>query len=364
MTFETPDASDATAEPRIGFATATLALLGEGATPGELAARLRDAGLEPAPHVADALLRDLVDLGLARVARTESDGPRFVRSTLGEEVAAASLASGAIRGGLDALERLRSDLLATVAHELRTPLTAIRTSSGLLLDPASEPTDEQRRQLLLAIERNADRMQRLVADLLDLARFREGRIALQRRRFDAAELAREAAATIAPLFAEAGQRRRFDAAELAREAAATIAPLFAEAGQALVVHPPRHPRAVFGDRRRLEQALLNLLSNAQKFSPPGTTVDLEIVATDGQVAWVVRDAGVGIDAADRAQLFERFFVGRTDRTGAGRGTGLGLPIARAIAQAHGGEIEVESQPGVGSTFRLVVPLLGPDDDEP
>jgi signal transduction histidine kinase len=335
MTFETPDASDATAEPRIGFATATLALLGEGATPGELAARLRDAGLEPAPHVADALLRDLVDLGLARVARTESDGPRFVRSTLGEEVAAASLASGAIRGGLDALERLRSDLLATVAHELRTPLTAIRTSSGLLLDPASEPTDEQRRQLLLAIERNADRMQRLVADLLDLARFREGRIALQ--------------------------RRRFDAAELAREAAATIAPLFAEAGQALVVHPPRHPRAVFGDRRRLEQALLNLLSNAQKFSPPGTTVDLEIVATDGQVAWVVRDAGVGIDAADRAQLFERFFVGRTDRTGAGRGTGL---IARAIAQAHGGEIEVESQPGVGSTFRLVVPLLGPDDDEP
>ena len=338
MTFETPDASDATAEPRIGFATATLALLGEGATPGELAARLRDAGLEPAPHVADALLRDLVDLGLARVARTESDGPRFVRSTLGEEVAAASLASGAIRGGLDALERLRSDLLATVAHELRTPLTAIRTSSGLLLDPASEPTDEQRRQLLLAIERNADRMQRLVADLLDLARFREGRIALQ--------------------------RRRFDAAELAREAAATIAPLFAEAGQALVVHPPRHPRAVFGDRRRLEQALLNLLSNAQKFSPPGTTVDLEIVATDGQVAWLVRDAGVGIDAADRAQLFERFFVGRTDRTGAGRGTGLGLPIARAIAQAHGGEIEVESQPGVGSTFRLVVPLLGPDDDEP
>ena len=338
MTFETPDASDATAEPRIAFATATLALLGEGATPGELAARLRDAGLEPAPHVADALLRDLVDLGLARVARTESDGPRFVRSTLGEEVAAASLASGAIRGGLDALERLRSDLLATVAHELRTPLTAIRTSSGLLLDPASEPTDEQRRQLLLAIERNADRMQRLVADLLDLARFREGRIALQ--------------------------RRRFDAAELAREAAATIAPLFAEAGQALVVHPPRHPRAVFGDRRRLEQALLNLLSNAQKFSPPGTTVDLEIVATDGQVAWVVRDAGVGIDAADRAQLFERFFVGRTDRTGAGRGTGLGLPIARAIAQAHGGEIEVESQSGVGSTFRLVVPLLGPDDDEP
>jgi len=338
MTFETPDASDATAEPRIGFATATLALLGEGATPGELAARLRDAGLEPAPHVADALLRDLVDLGLARVARTESDGPRFVRSTLGEEVAAASLASGAIRGGLDALERLRSDLLATVAHELRTPLTAIRTSSGLLLDPASEPTDEQRRQLLLAIERNADRMQRLVADLLDLARFREGRIALQ--------------------------RRRFDAAELAREAAATIAPLFAEAGQALVVHPPRHPRAVFGDRRRLEQALLNLLSNAQKFSPPGTTVDLEIVATDGQVAWLVRDAGVGIDAVDRAQLFERFFVGRTDRTGAGRGTGLGLPIARAIAQAHGGEIEVESQPGVGSTFRLVVPLLGPDDDEP
>ena len=338
MTFETADASDATAEPRIGFATATLALLGEGATPGELAARLRDAGLEPAPHVADALLRDLVDLGLARVARTESDGPRFVRSTLGEEVAAASLASGAIRGGLDALERLRSDLLATVAHELRTPLTAIRTSSGLLLDPASEPTDEQRRQLLLAIERNADRMQRLVADLLDLARFREGRIALQ--------------------------RRRFDAAELAREAAATIAPLFAEAGQALVVHPPRHPRAVFGDRRRLEQALLNLLSNAQKFSPPGTTVDLEIVATDGQVAWLVRDAVVGIDAVDRAQLFERFFVWRTDRTGAGRGTGLGLPIARAIAQAHGGEIEVESQPGVGSTFRLVVPLLGPDDDEP
>ena len=118
---------------------------------------------------------------------------------------------------------------------------------------------------------------------------------------------------------------------------------------------------MYGDHRRLEQALVNLLSNALRFSPEGGRVT---VAVGREARWAtlsVRDAGPGIPDADRPRLFERFFVGRTDRGGPRDGVGLGLPTALAIAQAHGGRIDVESEPGSGSTFRLVVPIDGPDD---
>ncbi len=143
---------------------------------------------------------------------------------------------------LEELERLRTDLLSTIAHELRTPLTAVRTSAGLLLDPTSEPTDDQRRALLAAIERNGDRMQRLVDDILELSRFRAGHVTLQLRRFGAAALAESAIAVVEPMAATHGQRIDLDVRVSA-------------------------DHRVYGDRRRLEQALVNLVANAQRFSP-------------------------------------------------------------------------------------------------
>ncbi len=117
---------------------------------------------------------------------------------------------------------------------------------------------------------------------------------------------------------------------------------------------------VFGDRPRLDRALLNLVANAHHFAPDGGRITVRLNrSTDGMIRWSVTDDGPGISAADQAHLFERFFVGRHDPNSPQEGVGLGLPRALAIAQAHGGSIEVRSRPGRGSTFTLVVPAAGP-----
>ena len=334
-----PAANDASPseERLVPLLPAALALVGEGATPGSLAAAFAGLGLGPAPGLSEALLLELERLGLVRVAHGRDAEAFRVRTTLGEAYAQ-HVGSGDVRAALADLETLRSDLVSTISHELRTPLTAVRTSIGLLLDPGSEPTDEQRAVLLETIGRNADRMQRLIADVLDLTRFRQGRIGLQRRTFDAGSLGVDVAVAIAPLLARSGQSIRLSA--------------------------PPEPVAVYGDRPRLEQALLNLVSNAQKFSPPGAEIGLATVSDGEHVRWTVTDCGPGIPDADRVRLFERFFVGRGDRGERRGGTGLGLPIAKAIAQAHGGDIEVQSEVGAGSEFTLVVPAFAGEDVEP
>jgi signal transduction histidine kinase len=172
-------------------------------------------------------------------------------------------------------------------------------------------------------------MQRLLADLLDLARLRSGRLEMEVATFDAREVANQLAEELAPMAAARDQR--------------------------LVVEVPDRPVEVRGDQRRLEQAVLNLVSNAQKFSGPGSEVTLRVSRDDGgTVRWSVIDRGPGIGPDERDRLFERFFVGTSDRRAAG-GSGIGLPTALAIAQAHGGTIEVESELGAGSAFHVVVP---------
>jgi len=310
-----------------------LSLLAEPMTADELAAAVSGDGLELTAARAGDLMGRLERLGLARVAGYAAGEARYVATSLGMRAASAvATAEPELRLGLEELERLRSDLLATVGHELRTPLTAIRTSAGILLDPGLDPTDSQRRQLLGTIARSADRMQRLVTELLDLARLRAGAIEMARDEFDARELARDVAVAVEPM---AAARQQLVRLELGRE-----------------------PLRVVGDRRRLEQALLNLVANAQKFSPSGVDVTITVDGGGGRVRWTVIDEGPGIGPDEQARLFERFFVGGSDRSGRG-GTGIGLPTALAIAQAHGGTIEVESELGRGSTFRLVVPGAAP-----
>lgn len=312
---------------------AALTVVGDGATAAELESRFAEAGARLADGAARALLDDLAEFGLVRVGRGGEQ--RYVLTSIGQRRLEDELALGTTESDrLAELERLRTDLLSTIAHELRTPLTALRTSVSLLQDTHHAPDDEQRRTLLATIERNAARMQRLVEDILDLARFRSGSVTLQLRRFDACQMAAEAAASIRSLAEAAGQR--------------------------VVIDKPDDPLWVFGDHRRLEQALINLLSNAQRHSPPGAPIGLCVEEGDGDdVRWSVSDTGPGIEPADQARLFERFFVGRNDRAGGSAGVGLGLPTTLAIAQAHGGRVEVDSTPGSGSTFTLAVPREGP-----
>jgi signal transduction histidine kinase len=233
------------------------------------------------------------------------------------------------------LERLRDDFLATVSHELRTPLTLIRTSIGLLLD--GDPDAAMRERLLRNVKQGTDRMQALVADLLDLARLRNLQVALN--------------------------LRRVGLGELAHGAAALLAPLLAEKGQLLDVTVPDPAPAVLGDQRRLERVLVNLLANAHKFAPRGARVAITVAAERDGAIVAVSDTGPGIAPAAQARLWEQFYTGRTSSSSHDIGVGLGLPIARGIVEAHGGRIWVESVVGEGSTFRFALPAEPPRAEE-
>jgi signal transduction histidine kinase len=228
------------------------------------------------------------------------------------------------------VERLRTDLLSTVSHELRTPLTLIRTSIGLLLD--STPDEAMRLRLLRNIKQSTDRMNTFVTDLLDLVRLRHERTALQMRRVDIGELLANVATLMRPLIEE-------------RE-------------QTLEITPPRPATFVLGEARRLERLFLNLVSNANKYAPVGSRISITVVP-DGEVVTIaVADAGPGIPADVLPHLFEQFYTARTSSSSHNIGVGLGLPIARSIAEAHGGHIDVASDVGAGSTFTVTLPRSG------
>jgi signal transduction histidine kinase len=313
------------------LAWAALGLLDTPRSASELAERFAAEGATIESARATELLEELVGLGVARVNEA-GRLPRYIRTPLGDQLAGNSVVDGGeLQHHLAELERLRSDLFSTVAHELRTPLTAIRTAVGLLLDPETRAAPDERRALLQTVERNAERLQRLADTALELARFRAGQIRLQLRRFDARELGDDVRLALGPVLDAKNQR--------------------------LTIAVGDQPLWVFADHRRIERAVLNLVSNAHKFSEPGSEIRLAVRSSEEDVCWEVADDAHGIAEEDRPLLFERFFVSASDR--AAGGSGLGLPIVLITAQAHGGRVEVESEPGRGSVFRLIVPAAGP-----
>ena len=229
-----------------------------------------------------------------------------------------------------ALERQKDEFLANVSHDLRTPLAGIKASLGVVL--ANEPahTPEPLHRMFVNIDLAADRMGVLVADLLELARFQAGRVGLQRRATDLRALAERVAVAIEPLAQARTQR-----VELALPAA----PLTARV-----------------DPDRLERALLNLLGNAQKYGRDGGRICLCLAPRDGEALFSVADDGPGIALADQPFVFERFYRSESEATQRSQGSGLGLPIARAIVELHGGRVWVESAPGHGATFHIALPL--------
>jgi two-component system, OmpR family, phosphate regulon sensor histidine kinase PhoR len=237
------------------------------------------------------------------------------------------------------LERVRRDFVANVSHELRTPVQLIKGFSELLgaLPLGAESLREgamgdpgQARRFLGIIERNASRMESLIADLLSLASLeREGREWLKAER-----------SAIAPILAAA------------REA---ILPKAEARGTGISIDCAEGLEAKV-DAGLIEQALVNLIDNAVKYSPPGGRVRVGARAEGGLLAMEVRDDGIGIPARDLTRVFERFYRVDKARSRDLGGTGLGLAIVRHIALAHGGKVSVESYEGEGSTFRIVLPL--------
>lgn|SRR5579883_529940 len=228
-----------------------------------------------------------------------------------------------------ALDRQKDDFLANVSHDLRTPLAAIMTSIGVVL--ANEPPDvpEPLHRMLANIDRAAERLAELVDNLLELTRLQAGRTRLRREPCDLRELARRLAAAIEPLAQARDQRVELEV--------------------------PPEPVPALVDAGHLERALLNLLSNAQKYGRSGGLIRLRLERHNGEVAFAVADDGPGIAAADQAHIFERFFRSESEATHHREGSGLGLPIARAMVELHGGRIWVDSTPGHGATFWIALP---------
>ena len=223
----------------------------------------------------------------------------------------------------------RTDLVSNVSHELRTPLTAIKGLVETLRDGAVDDLSA-RDKFLASIEGETDRLIRLVNDLLTLSRADSQALALDREWFDVAGLARACADQLAP------------------SADAQRVSLIVD-GPATLVH---------ADHDRICQVLVNLLDNAIRYSPPGENVRVSIVSAPDSVTVSVQDRGPGISAADQARVFERFYRADRSRVRDARGSagaGLGLAIAQALVQAHGGQITLESPPDQGTTVRFTLP---------
>ncbi|MGY1592976.1 sensor histidine kinase [Geodermatophilus sp. SYSU D00708] len=244
-----------------------------------------------------------------------------------------------------ATERMKDQFVSLISHELRTPLSSILGYLELVLDDPDQPLTDEQRQYLTTVERNAQRLLRLVGDLLFTAQVDAGRFSLQPEDVDLAAVVRAAE-------------------ETARVTAAG-------ADVDVVVDAPEGGLVVRGDAVRLGQACDNLVSNAVKFTPRGGRVTLTLreawrtadgeVGSDPQPDAVpvarlsVNDTGIGIPAGEQAQLFARFFRASTARRAAVPGVGLGLAITKAITTAHGGTLEVASVEGQGTTFTLTLP---------
>jgi PAS domain S-box-containing protein len=231
---------------------------------------------------------------------------------------------------LRALDRLKDQFIALVSHELRTPLTSIIGYLKLLRDERT--TAPNAAHFTEVIQRNAERLLRLVGDLLFLSQLQSGTLATELRPTDLAEVAAQAVAAIR---AEA-ERKNIDLGLLCSEV------------------PPAD-----ADPARIGQLLGNLLANAVKFTPDGGRVGVRLHREDGQAVLAVSDTGPGIPAADQRQIFERFFQATAAARQAIPGTGLGLTISKAIVDAHHGSITVHSAEGRGTEFTVRLPLRQP-----
>jgi signal transduction histidine kinase len=225
------------------------------------------------------------------------------------------------------LDRLKDEFVALVSHELRTPLTSIRGYLELINEDTNL-TEEQSR-FLETIDRNAQRLQRVVGDLLFVAQVEAGKLSLEDGDVDLNSVVEEAA----------------DAAR----------PVAGAKSISLVVDLGELPE-IRGDRARLAQVLDNFISNAIKFTATGGSVSVATRVFQDNVEIIVSDNGMGIPANELPLLFQRFFRAERATSGAIPGTGLGLAIAKAIVTAHGGRIRVESEDGGGTTFQILLPV--------
>lgn len=235
------------------------------------------------------------------------------------------------------LNRLRETFVAAVSHDLQTPLTALRAGLGLLEATAAPRMRDEEAQLLANARRNVDRLGLQINDLVTLNQLEAGQLDLTLAEVDPRELIAAVVATVHPLLTAREQQLTLD--------------LAAPDGM-----------MVSGDRRRLEQALLNLVVNAHKHTPAGTRIVMSSGVTDAGYVITVADNGPGIPPHELSHVFTRYYRGNRQTAG----SGLGLAIAREMIERQGGRLSVDSTPGQGSAFSVLLPVTaatkGMDDD--
>jgi len=315
----------------------------------EKSASLRRVGQDTLDRIVAAFQR-ILDLILhsGRRALLTSEAHHAVVEESYREVAEKNRQLRETTVRLQELDRLKSNFLATVSHELRTPLTSIIGYSEMLAQGLSGPLNDEQRRFLATILEKGEALLRLISAILDVSTLDASRIALQRRPLDLRRLCRQAADKAL------AQSTRKDVRIQHREG---------------YIVPP-----VEADPELIEKALVSLLDNALKFSPPSGAVEIEVglsepeLDEDSEVGFVllaptrryvqvgIHDAGPGIPEPELDRIFEAFYQVDGSATRSHGGLGIGLALARQFAQAHGGEIRVESRSGQGSVFRLLLPL--------
>jgi signal transduction histidine kinase len=248
------------------------------------------------------------------------------RVPAGDEIGHLASRFGQMAERLQEADELERNFLMTVSHELRTPLTAIRGHVDALREGVAQD-EAARRESLEVIAAEAGRLERLVGDVIDLAKLDTRRFSLRSEEVDMARLLERAYTA----FSEEARRREIDY-------------------QSEINARP----VIVADGDRVLQIISNLLSNAFRWTPDGGRVDLALDQEDGVISVAVQDTGPGIPEDDRDRIFRPFW------SRDGGGTGLGLAIARELATAHGGHIDLESEPGRGARFELVLPIAPGD----
>jgi signal transduction histidine kinase len=229
---------------------------------------------------------------------------------------------------LRTLDKLKSDFLAEMSHDFRSPLTVVRGALEILQSQRPGPLTERQQELTSQADRNVRRLEEFSEDLLEMARIEHGAIELERVEMDACNLVREVVEDHRALAHDRGQTIQVDCAPNAVTISADVA--------------------------RLRRVVGNLLSNAIKFAPEHSTIVVRARRDDAGFSVSVIDHGPGVDSDERERIFEKFSRGR--RTTSTSGAGLGLSIARSLAELHGGSVRYEDAAGGGASFVLTVPV--------
>lgn len=273
--------------------------------------------------------KDVAKAGPAALAEAVKKATAIIQNEDGKIVGTVSIPTDAVK--LKQAEQLQQDFIANMTHELRSPLTSIKAALELMSRDTAK--DAGSKNVLNTAIRNTERLNGIITDILDFSKLQSGKLVLRQEDEQPEEIAREA---VDAMRAWANSK-----------------------GVKLEAHTEAGLPRIYADRRRTVQVLINLISNAIKFTPSGGAIEVSADAgketMSGSVFFSVKDTGAGIKPEDQAKIFEKFVQAASgEKVG---GTGLGLAITKAMVIMQGGKISLESEPGRGSTFRVSLPVF-------